>query len=559
MTFEELKIKKPNQEKILKQIEGFTKDFKFAKSSKEQIQIINKFFKFSDKLESNFTIISIRHSINMNDKKINKLSDICDEVSPVIGEASNNFFKEVYNSKYKAELLKKYGETFFNIIENDIKLSNPKIIPDLIKENQLVNEYSKIIAGAQIEFRGETHNLSSIGKYMSDADRDTRIESAKAYYGYLEKNNDELGRIYDELVKVRTNIAHTLGFKNAIEYCYKRLGRLDYTPEMVKGYRDQIYNEVVLIVTKLKKKQAKRIQIRKPIFLDYNLEYLDGNAKPKGNSAFLVKQASKMYHEMSDITGDFFDAMNNQHLLSLDAMPGKMTGGYMTYIPEIKMPFIFSNSNGTRDDVDTLTHEFGHSLQGYLGGKIKVPFLRSPSYDLCEVHSMSMEFFAWNWMDLFFDDSKKYKYSHLAGAFSFLPYGAEVDEFQHWVYENPNVSHEERCNKWAEIDKKYRPHLNYEGFEFAQKHLWLRQSHIFSSPFYYIDYTIAQVLALQYKNEMEKDFNKAWNKYIKFCKLGGKYSFLTLLQKSHMVNPFKEGTIKKIIKPQIKVLKTFDY
>jgi len=559
MKFEELKVSKPNKEKIINEMKEATAELKAAKTKEDAIKAVQKSFKINDKIESNFTIISIRHSIDMNDKKIAKLSDICDEVGPEISQYGVEFDKAIVESKFKEDLVKKFGKTMFDRIEAEFKVFKPEIIPDKIKENQLINEYQKVIAGAQIEFRGQTYNLSSIGKFMSDKDRDTRLESAKAYYGYLEKNDAELGRIYDDLVHIRTKIAKTLGFKNAIEYEYISLGRLDYDAKMVKGYRDQIYREVVPVVSKIRKAQAKRLGIKHPLFVDYNLEFNSGNAKPCGDSEYLCKCASKMYHEMSPITGDFFDKMYNDHLLDLDAKPGKMTGGYMTYIPKIKMPFIFSNSNGTSADVDTLTHEFGHSFQGYLGSKIKVPSYRMPTLEACEIDSMSMEFFAWPWMNLFFkDEADKYRYSHLCSALTFLPYGVEVDEFQHWVYENPDCGHEARCKKWAEIDHKYRPEFDYKGFEYAQGHLWMRQAHIYQSPFYYIDYTLAQVLALEFKCEMDKNREKAWNKYVKLLKMGGKYPFLTLLEKDHLRNPFIEGNVKKVIRPQIKVLKSFD-
>jgi oligoendopeptidase, M3 family len=559
MRFDELKATKPNEAKLIASIKELTAELKAAKDAETAIKVVQKSFKQSDKIETNFTVISIRHSIDMNDKKISKLSDICDEVGPKLSPALDEFNHAIMDSKFKDELVKKFGQTMFDRIENEFKIFKPEIVEDKIKENQLVNKYQQVIAGAKIEFRGNTYNLSSIGKFMSDKDRDTRLEAAKAYYGYLEAHDAELGQIYSDLVSVRTKIAKTLGFKNAIEYEYRVMGRLDYGPEEVAQYRKQIYESVVPVVSKLRKRQASRIGIKHPLFVDYNLEFTSGNAKPCGDSAYLVKCASKMYHEMSPLTGDFFDKMANDKLLDLDAKPGKMTGGYMTYIPKLKMPFIFSNSNGTSSDVDTLTHEFGHSFQGYLGSKIKVPSYRMPTMEACEIDSMSMEFFAWPWMNLFFaDQADKYRFAHLSSALSFLPYGCEVDEFQHWVYENPTVTHEERCKKWAEIDHKYRPDFDYTGFEYAQGHLWMRQAHIYQSPFYYIDYCLAQVLALEFKCEMDKNRDRAWKKYVKLLKMGGKYPFLTLINKAHLRNPFVDGNVKKVVRPQVKVLNSFD-
>lgn len=311
---------------------------------------------------------------------------------------------------------------------------------------------------------------------------------------------------------------------------------------------------------KLRKRQSERLGIKNPKYYDYTLNYLTGNATPKGDTPYLVECATKMYHDMSEESGKFFDFMVENNLLDLDAKPGKSGGGYMTYIPRYKSPFIFSNSNGTSGDVDTLTHEVGHAFQAYLGSKISIPDFRMPTLEACEIDSMSMEFFAWPYMELFFkDEADKYRFAHLDGAISFLPYGVEVDEFQHFVYENPELTHKERCEKWKELEKKYRPWLDYDGNEFLESgHYWIRQSHIFGVPFYYIDYTLAQVLALEFKNEMEKNPAKAWKKYIKLLKMGGKYPFLTLIKNDKLMNPFESGTVKKIIKPQIKVLDSFD-
>lgn len=560
MKFSELKIKVPSLKKIEGKYNALIEELKAAATADEAYKVIKKAFKFEDDVNSDITIISIRHTIDTLDKKVTKASDLCDEITPQITSYYNAFLKEVLNSKFKPELEEKLGSYYFEMLENQMKIFDDKIVPEMIEENKLVNKYDSLIASAQIPFDGEILNLPQLGKYMSSVDRDTRIRAAKAYFGFLEEHDDEIGDIYDKLVKIRTEMAHKLGYKDFVELGYKRLGRLDYDAEMVKGYRDQIRDVVVPQVQKIINKQKKRIGIKNPLFVDLNLKFLTGNATPKGDTSHLVSCAQQMYHEMSKETGQFFDFMIESELMDLDAKKGKMGGGYMTYIPRYKAPFIFANSNGTSSDVDTLTHEVGHAFQGYLSSSIKVPEYRNATLETCEVHSMSMEFFAYPWMESFFkEDKEKYIYTHLSDAISFLPYGVSVDEFQHFVYENPEATHKERCAKWREIEKKYRPWINYDGFDYLEKGAyWVRQSHIFGSPFYYIDYTIAQVLALQFKCEMDKDRAKAWKKYVKLLKLGGKYPFLTLLEKVHLRNPFIEGNVKKVILPQMKVLNSID-
>ena len=355
-------------------------------------------------------------------------------------------------------------------------------------------------------------------------------------------------------------MALKLGYENFIELGYKSLTRTDYNAEDVKGYREQIYTDLVPLTNKLFKEQAKRLKIRNPQAYDYNIMFLSGNATPKGDRDYLVDKASKMYAELSPETDAFFTFMKENELLDLETRQGKAGGGYMTYFPDYKAPFIFSNFNGTSGDVDVLTHEVGHAFQGYMSRYISCPDYHMPTAEACEIHSMSMEFIAHPWMEYFFnEEADKYRYSHTVDALTFIPYGVAVDEFQHFVYENPEITHEERCVKWREIEKKYLPHKKYDHTPVLERGgYWMRQGHIFGTPFYYIDYTLAQVVAFQFFNEARRDHGKAWRKYVKLCKMGGKYPFTELLKRANLKNPFVAGTVKNTVKPLKRYLKEFD-
>ena len=560
MLFEEMPLRCPNVNRIEAKIRVLTDYLENAQTKEDAIKAVNKYFKIQNEVNTDFTIISINFTLNTQDPKIKKYNDTIDEISPIVNNYFKKFEEAMVKSKFRQDLENKFGKLLFVQIENGFKCFDEKIIPLLQEENKLVSDYQALLASAKIEYKGETLNLSRIGKYMSDKDPEVRVESAKLYYGFLSEHDEEIGSIYDKLVKLRDKMARELGYSNYIEFGYLRLGRVDYNAEMVAGYREQIKRDVVPVVYKLRKNQAKRLGYKNPIFLDYNLFFEDGNAKPAGDTNYLVDCAQKMYNEMGTESGEFFKFMVDNHLMDLDAKAGKAGGGYMTFIPRYKSPFIFANSNGTSSDVDTLTHEVGHAFQGYLCRNVKIPNYQMPTLEACEIDSMSMEFFAYPWMNLFFKDgADKYRFAHLDGAISFLPYGAEVDEFQHFVYEHPELTHKERCAKWAELEKVYRPWLNFKGFEYLENGgWWVRQSHIFASPFYYIDYTLAQVLALQFKCEMDKNRERAWKKYIKLLKMGGKYPFLTLVEKDHLRNPFVDGNVKKVIKPQVKILNEFE-
>lgn len=560
LKFEEYPLHVPNEKKITSKLGSLVEELSKADSYESTVKVISKWNKYSEQLSTDFSIISVRYTLNTQDETYKAAQDKCDEISPLLSAYSNQFAKLLVASPFRAQLEKKYGSYLFKMYEDSLKSFDEKIIPELIEENKLTSKYDQILGGAEIPFRGEVYNLSQLGKFMQDKDRETRKAAAIAMDKWLGEHEQEIGDIYSQLVKLRDTMAKKLGYENFTELGYLRLGRSDYNAKMVEGYRNQIAREVVPVCQKLYKEQMKGLGIRKPQAFDYNLRFASGNAKPAGDPDYLVKSATYMYEDLSKESGEFFHFMLDHHLMDLVARKGKAPGGYMTSFPVYKAPFIFSNFNGTEGDVNVLTHEGGHAFQGYLSANIKVPEYRSPTLEACEIHSMSMEFFAWPYMDKFFgEDAEKSKYSHLSDAIEFLPYGITIDEFQHWVYENPEATHEERCAKFKEIESRYTPHKKYDYCPtLAKGTTWLRQSHVFGSPFYYIDYTLAQVVAFQFHVENLKNHEKAWKKYVKLCKSGGKWPFCELLAHNGLRNPFTEGNVAKVIRPLKKVLKGFD-
>ena len=558
--FSQIKVRKIDIEKIQKEVLNLLNQFKTAESFEEQDLAFKKIGKYFDDLNTDVSIIYVRYTINTTDKKYKKLQEQLDEINPYISALANAINKELLTAKFRDELEAKYGSHLFKMTENALKCFDEKIIPDLQEINRLSSEYTTLVASAQLEYKGQKYTLSQLGKFADSLDRDERKAVAKLSASFFEENDEKIGNIYGQLVKLRTNMAQKLGYKSFTELGYLSLGRLDYDAEKVKGYRDQIYRDIVPFAQKLFARQMKRINVKNPQYYDYAINFLSGNAKPNGDKDFMVEQAKKMYHELSNETDVFFNFMVENELMDLEAKPGKAPGGYMTYFPKYKAPFIFSNFNGTSSDVDVLTHEFGHAFQGYMSRNISVSDYRSPTLEACEMHSMSMEFLTYPWMELFFgENAEKYRYSHLVDAICFIPYGATVDEFQHWVYENPEATHEERCAAYKRIEEKYLPHKKYDDVEIYNKgRFWMKQRHIIESPFYYIDYTLAQVVAFQFFVEDLKNHQKAWKKYVRLCKLGGKYPFTELLKHAHLNNPFIEGTVKKIIRPLKKYLKSID-
>ena len=550
MKFNDYKYTRPNLDELKMTIEGLLEDIASGKDVKTELAAIKKVFAVQDDIDTMSQLVGVRHSVDTRDEFYKKEQDFFDENSPHIQQINQLFIDKLLASENREALEQELGSLIFAQAELEKKTFKPEIIPDLQSENKLSTEYSQLLAGAKIEFQGGTYNLSQMRPFTQDLNRDTRHSAQLAVSKWFADNEEQIDRIYDDMVKVRTKIAKELGYENFVQLGYDRMGRTDYNHVDVKSYRDQVYESVVPLVNELTKRKATRIKIEDPKYYDLPLSFLSGNPTPKGTREHLVNEARDMYDDMSPQTGEFWRFMMDNGLLDLDAKEGKMGGGYCTFIPQHSAPFIFANFNGTAGDVDVLTHEAGHAFQVY-SSRENIPAYRWPTYEAAEIHSMSMEFLAWPWIDKFFkEDTPKYKFSHLAGAVSFLPYGVAVDEFQHGVYENPELTPDERKTLWRNIEKKYLPFKDYDDDAFLEKGgFWFKQGHIFGVPFYYIDYTLAQVCAFQYWVLSQVDHAKALEEYIELCKLGGSKSFVALMESANLKNPFKQGVVSEIITP----------
>ncbi|HLR36184.1 MAG TPA: M3 family oligoendopeptidase [Tissierellales bacterium] len=549
--FKDFQYKRPDMETVEKEFMDLLGKFDGSKSSEEQNEIIKKIDSLKKEIRSMGSLVHIRHTIDTEDEFYTKEMDFINEANPVFEGLVSKYYEALVNSKFRDELEKTWGKQLFTLAELQLKTFREEVINDLIKENKLATEYGKLIASAKIDFEGEERNLSQMQPFIQSKDRDMRKRAYEAYISFFEENEKEFDRIYNDLVKVRHTIAKKLGYENFVELGYARMSRSDYDSKMVANYRKQVLDELVPIVVELKERQRKRLGLNEFKYYDEPLEYLTGNATPKGEPEWIVNNGRKMYKELSKETDEFFTFMVENELMDLVSKKGKASGGYCTYIPKYESPFIFSNFNGTSGDVDVLTHEAGHAFQVYLSRDQILDEYYGPTLEACEIHSMSMEFLTWPWMELFFEDEvEKYKFSHLSGAVNFIPYGVTVDEFQHFVYENPEATPEERKAKWREIEKKYLPFRDYGDNEFLERGgYWFRQGHIFEAPFYYIDYTLAQVCAFQFWIKAMDNRDKAWEDYLRLCKAGGSKPFLKLVELAGLKNPFEDGTIKEVVKP----------
>lgn len=429
------------------------------------------------------------------------------------------------------------------------KLASPSVVDDLTRESELCQEYNRLTAACSIRFRGRECSFYDLLKHMQSADRRERREAFLSWSALYESISEELDSIYDELVELRSLMAEKLGFDSYVSLIYAKSGHYDYSADDVAVFRRQIQETVTPVCQVLVEKQAGKLGLDKPEWYDEAIVSPEGNAVPIGSPEELVKKAQQMYHELSPETGEFIDFMIEHELFDLESKPGKQAGGYCTFLPEPKAPFIFANFNGTSADVDVLTHEVGHAFESYVSGRSNP--LSSQVFgtsELSEIHSMSMEFLTYPWMEFFFEEKAElYRYEHLSSALLRIPYMACVDEFQHRVFEQRPDARGRR-KLWRELERAYMPWRSYDGNAFLEEGgFWMQKQHIFTVPFYYIDYAMAQMSAFEFYQQLCENREKAWKKYLCLCRSGGSRSYFQSLELVGLSNPLRDGTVKRIM------------
>lgn len=547
--FSEFKYTRPDCAALTAQYVEMKKQAENAKSADELCELLKKSDELDAEFYSDYSIASIRNSIDTRDEFYNDEVEYLMENSPATSEAQSDFMRAVLASPYCAEVEKRFPKVMFTNARMAVKTSSPETVELSAKESALVHEYQKLCASAKIDFMGETLTVAQLGPHKIHPDRAHRRAAFCAEGEFYMSHADELNRIFDDLVKVRAEMAHKLGYKNFTELGYLRLTRNCYDEKMVEVFRSEVKKYIVPLVAELKKKQAQRIGVDSLKFYDDGVTFKDGNPKPIGSYDDTRAAGVNLYKNMKPITAEYIDFMDKCDLFSLIATEGKAPGGYCTSIPRYKAPFIFSNFNGTAGDVEVFTHEGGHAFADYVAERAGYPLsVQGPTMESCECHSMSMEFLAWPWLESFYGErTKEAKLAHLQNSLFFIPYGCMVDEFQHIVYNNPELTPEQRHEEWLKLEAEYRPYLDMDNLPFySDGHGWQRQLHIYHNPFYYIDYCLAQSVSLEIFALSQKDWEDAWTHYYAFLEKAGTLTFVELLEQAGLSNPFKPGSLEKI-------------
>ena len=548
ITFPDFTYARPDLDRLESAFTAVLQELKAAETLSDAMAAVEQIDSIRASVATSYNIGYIRYSIDTRDAFYKAEKEWFDQHLPRTEQWRVDYYRALLDSPHREALEQHFGPQLFDSAKVSINTFRPEILEELQAVNKLSSEFTTLRGGAKIELDGETYNLSSITPLEQVADREKRKKASTAKWQWFADNRSRLEDIYAEMVTLRTNMARTLEYDNYVGLGYANMNRTDYGPEEVAVFRQQIQEHIVPIAQELYEKQRTRIGVDRLHYYDLSFRFPGGNPKPQGTAEQIVAHADKMYRELSTETGEFFQYLQDTELMDLDSKDGKAPGGYCTFINEYEAPYIFANFNGTSHDIDVLTHEFGHAFQVYSSRHQRPLEYNWPTFDAAEIHSMSMEFFTYPWMEGFFGkDTEKYYFSHVAGAFRFLPYGCAVDEFQHRVYEHPDLDNAGRNALWKEMEAKYLPHLDYsDNAHLTDGTFWQSQGHIFSVPFYYIDYCLAQICAFQFFLLDEQDHQTAWASYVELCKAGGSKSFLELVKLAGLENPFEAGVVERI-------------
>ena len=562
MKFSEMPYKRPDPEALIKAMQDLTERLKNAKSYEEARAVFLEYEEQSKIADTTITLAYVRQSIDTRDEFYNGEKEFWDETCPELEEYEQAWIDAMLASPFRKDFEAEYGELLFLNAEIERKTFSAEIIEDMQKENELVSEYDDLIASAQIPFEGGVYTLSQLEPFQDDLDDERRLAAWKAKGQWYKDNQPKLDRIYDELVALRDAMGKKLGCGGYTPLGYYRMERNCYTKEDVEKFRAAVRTYLVPVADSIMREQARRIGKPYPLsFADASLAFRSGNPRPVGTPDDILAQGRKFYDELSPETSEFFRTMLDEELMDVLSTEGKQAGGYCTSIEQYERPFIFANFNGTQGDVEVVTHEAGHAFAYWMNRKRVPSAYQDPTAEACEVHSMSMEFFGWKNAEGFFGpDARKFMYSHLAGALTFIPYGTMVDHFQHIVFEHPELTPAQRHAEWKRLTGIYQPWLRLDGEIpfYGDGERWQSQSHIYESPFYYIDYCLAQTVALEFWALIQKDGAEAWERYMAYTRQGGSRTFTDLLRNAGLSTPFDEECLQGVCEAATKWLAAFD-
>jgi oligoendopeptidase F len=428
-------------------------------------------------------------------------------------------------------------------------LFRPENVPLETAEAKLCQQYQKLSGALTVNFRGEEKTLVQMGRYLEEPDRTLRQEAWELVANRRLQEADKFDEILDRQIKLRQQIAMNAGFENYRDYAFRRLGRFDYTPGDCKRFHDAVEMQVMPIVRELQAQRRAKLKLEALRPWDLAVDPLNRPPlKPFTDVGEMVSRTQNIFNRLDGELAGGFRQMQDLRLLDLDNRKGKAPGGYQSTLSESRLPFIFMNAVGLQRDVETILHEAGHAFHTLATRDEDLHAYRSAPIEFCEVASMSMELLGNQFIEEFYSDgdAKRARRVHLEGVVGVFPWIATVDAFQHWIYTHADHNRDARRAAWMELMDRFGGDVDWSGLESARANLWHRQLHIFLHPFYYIEYGIAQLGALQLWANSKRDRAKALNDYKKSLALGGSRPLPELFQAAGCQFEFSEKTLQPL-------------
>ncbi|MCO6458815.1 MAG: M3 family oligoendopeptidase [Pirellulaceae bacterium] len=549
MHFTQLDVPAPHWDEVREQYDRLVADLESAAGADQAVAVIERWDQLARRLETWSNLTHLRFEQDTRNPAYREARQHRDRMWPRLTELSVDFKRRLLASPFRSQLQQRFGANAFQLWTAQVTTYDPVIEQDVVRESELEAEYTGLLASAELEFDGQRYNLPGMLKFREDPRRDVRHGAERERWGWYGGQRETLDRIYGEMVDLRHAMAGKLGFGDFVELGYQRMLRIDYGREEVEQFRQAVRSQVTPLAAELNRARAAELQLPQLRWWDEGLFATGGNPAPQGDHDWLIEQARRMFAELGGGLDEFFGLLVDAGLLDLKTREGKAGGGFCTSLDLFGVPFIFANFNGTKGDVEVFTHEMGHAFQNYLSQSQPLLDYIWPTYDSCEIHSMSLEFLTWPWMELFFGQAaEQFRRIHLTQALLFLPYGVAVDHFQHLVYQRPQASAAERHAMWQSVERMYLPWRDYGDLEHpAGGGFWQSQRHIYASPFYYIDYTLALTCALQLWVRSRQDRPRAMADYLALCRAGGRLPFQQLVRSAGLISPFEPGCLTEVV------------
>ena len=448
------------------------------------------------------------------------------EIQPKIQPYSDKLNKKLIDSPFTKELDQKKYYTYLRNVKKNIELFREANIPLQAELSVMQQQFGVISGKMTVEVNGQEYTLQQAAKFLEDSDRNLREAVYRKINERRLQDKNELNELFSSLLQKRNQVAINTDFKNFRDYRFVELGRFDYTKEDCYQFHEAVKLHVMPLVNQLYETKKKKLGLD-------TLRPWDVEAEPAGveplhpfkNGEELTEKTIACFDELSSFFGDCLRKMKEMGHLDLESRKGKAPGGYNCPLSESGAPFIFMNAAGQFDDVTTMVHEGGHAIHSFLSHGLELNGFKEYPMEIAEVASMSMELFSMNHWQVFFNNKEELtraKEQQLERVITIFPWIATIDKFQHWLYENPNHTTEERSDQWLNILNEFTsPIIDFSGLENYRRFGWQRQLHLFEVPFYYIEYGIAQLGAIGLWQQYKKDPEAAIKNYISALQLGG--------------------------------------